>query len=158
MILTVKYNKRFKLWGLYESFEGSENLIARYATKMPAKETALGYLARGQCSQVLVEPHRGDKIRTYPNNLDKERWKRAQVKRFNRAKRRKHWVNLYKQKKGCACCGYKDDHKALCLQNMDIRTAAMSTIKTLVKQLRSAEIVCRNCLHKYLSVQKGEAR
>jgi hypothetical protein len=69
-----------------------------------------------------------------------------------RRDRRKHLLNVYKMKKGCAICGYNRHGCALDFDHVDAsnKVAAVSrltlgSIKKLFLEIRKCQVLCKNC-------------
>jgi len=73
--------------------------------------------------------------------------------RKKRTKRRYELLNKYKVAKGCARCGYNKAAVALDFDHIDPKEKAftvsqrldLSTVKTLMKEVRKCQILCANC-------------
>ena len=69
-----------------------------------------------------------------------------------RRNRRKHHLNNYKTKKGCAVCGYNAQGCALDFDHLDRKTKLASvsrltlgSLKKLFDEIRKCQVLCRNC-------------
>ena len=69
-----------------------------------------------------------------------------------RRNRRKHHLNQYKVKKGCAECGYDLYGCALDFDHLDRSTKiapvsrlALGSLKKLFTEIRKCQVLCRNC-------------
>ena len=67
--------------------------------------------------------------------------------------RRRHWLNKYKEYKGCSKCGYSLHGVAIDFDHVDPNTKrfnisqrlANSTIKLLFEEIRKCDLLCANC-------------
>lgn len=66
--------------------------------------------------------------------------------------RRRHWISIYKIKKGCSVCGYNEDPVAMHFDHKDPKTKKKSiahmleyAIKTLIEEIRKCDVLCANC-------------
>lgn len=86
-------------------------------------------------------------------------------------KRRQHWQDYYKVKKGCSICGYNKNPKALCFDHIDPATKDIRTKngqikgmkaggmfqltfasiprRVMVDEWRKCRILCHNCHHEF---------
>ena len=69
-----------------------------------------------------------------------------------RRNRRKHHLNRYKERKGCAECGYNAQGCALDFDHLDRSTKiapvsrlALGSLKKLFLEIRKCQVLCRNC-------------
>ena len=73
-------------------------------------------------------------------------------KKKQRLRRRKHWISLYKVKKGCEMCGYNKHFSALHFDHSDRSTKVEKvskmvkhSLKNLILEIRKCNILCANC-------------
>lgn len=77
--------------------------------------------------------------------------------------RRRHWLNKYKEQKGCAECGYSLNGVAIDFDHIDPTTKkfnisqrlANATIKSLFTEMRKCRLLCANC-HRIKTLKEKE--
>lgn len=79
------------------------------------------------------------------------RWRRANIRKRDRVKRRQRHLTSYKMAKGCQQCGYNKHPSALYFyhvngKNMKIAKAMEYGLPTLFKELRKTVVWCANCV------------
>ena len=68
-----------------------------------------------------------------------------------RMARRRHWLGIYKTRKGCSACGYDIHPDALFFlsqgkgQKKFVAILKVASAKTFVDYLRQRQLVCYNC-------------
>ncbi len=93
----------------------------------------------------LEERHRVKKEK------DKARYRRAFVKKKDRAERRYYHLSKYKMAKGCHICGYNTNPRALYFHHLHkkrgvkIAVAMRLGLHKLFKEIRVTKVTCANC-------------
>lgn len=68
-----------------------------------------------------------------------------------RMARRRHWLGIYKTRKGCSICGYREHPDALFFlspakdQKKFVAILKVTSAKTFVDYVRQRQLVCYNC-------------
>ena len=83
-------------------------------------------------------------------DLQYRKRKEREQKAYKKYKRRRHWLNKYKESQGCHVCGYKTNALALAFENLD-RKIANNYIKwkpnKLIEFIRKKKVICKNCIN-----------
>lgn len=81
-------------------------------------------------------------------------WRKRYRERIKaKAARRAHWINKYKQAKGCEICGYNLHPVALDFDHLDPEAKEFNlhkrnihiNLKRFMNEIRKCRIVCSNC-------------